>query len=58
MSQKKAQPSDFNWSELGFAYHDLPYRFRAYYNASLKIKQHLNVNHFHAFYPFSSGYNT
>jgi len=31
MSQKKAQPKDFNWSELGFEYHDLPYRFRAYF---------------------------
>lgn len=27
----KATPADFDWSDLGFAYHDLPYRFRAVY---------------------------
>ncbi len=27
----KAQPSDFNWEDLGFEYHDLPYRYRAIY---------------------------
>ena len=27
----KAQPSDFDWNKLGFGYHDLPYRYRAYY---------------------------
>lgn len=28
---EKAKPEDFDWDNLGFAYHDLPYRFRAYY---------------------------
>ncbi|WP_127850078.1 branched-chain amino acid aminotransferase [Lacticaseibacillus hulanensis] len=31
MSETKAKPEDFDWSNLGFDYHDLPYRFRAYY---------------------------
>ncbi len=26
-----AQPSDFNWNDLGFEYHELPKRYRAYF---------------------------
>ena len=50
MSQEKAQPSDFNWEELGFEYHDLPYRFRAYYKdgkwseGSLETDSNIPVN--------------
>ena len=29
--QRKAKAEDFDWDNLGFEYHDLPYRFRAYY---------------------------
>lgn len=27
----KVTPADFDWHNLGFEYHDLPYRYRAYY---------------------------
>ncbi|MBM7543581.1 branched-chain amino acid aminotransferase [Periweissella beninensis] len=28
---EKAKATDFDWNNLGFEYHDLPYRYRAYY---------------------------
>ncbi|WEV55057.1 branched-chain amino acid aminotransferase [Leuconostocaceae bacterium ESL0723] len=32
MTEQKAKPTDFkDWGDLGFAYHDLPYRYRAYF---------------------------
>ncbi|MGO1337631.1 MAG: branched-chain amino acid aminotransferase [Leuconostoc fallax] len=31
MTSAKVKPEDFDWNDLGFAYHELPYRYRAYY---------------------------
>lgn len=30
-----AQPSDFNWNDLGFEYHELPKRYRAYFKGGV-----------------------